>query len=270
MQCNNCGADNGDDNVYCGKCGNLFGELSKELHEAVTAAVENTLNSKLRDQRVVEIETSEVVANKVLGWAKVAGLAIGIPIAVLGFLGIKSYKDFQAVVEKSESAVLASQATIEESTTLIKQNVDRAIEKVAVIGQLEKDMSTRLAELTSYVESTQTDLNVAQGLIAIPQGNLVSSHSDEEIVSAINTLASDGILESGDDFFILSLSEQYYMQTILTNADSFHVEYRGGGADRHFKCKENPTKEALIESMMSYRIGNPNFRLLCDWEYLPT
>ena len=57
-----------------------------------------------RDTKVVEIELAEAVANRLMGWAKLFGFFVGIPLAIialwLGFLGYKTAADLKKLSER--------------------------------------------------------------------------------------------------------------------------------------------------------------------------
>jgi hypothetical protein len=76
-----------------------------DLERRIGAALE----ARLKDGRIVEIETAQAIAERLLGWAKLFGYAVGIPLAVLalalGFLGIRSYNDFTALVASAQTEI---------------------------------------------------------------------------------------------------------------------------------------------------------------------
>jgi hypothetical protein len=75
----------------------------------IRKAVDEAIRERLKDSKVVEIETSQAIAARLSEWAKLFGFFIGIPLALfatwLGILGFKSYKDFKAVVDNASEDV---------------------------------------------------------------------------------------------------------------------------------------------------------------------
>jgi chromosome segregation ATPase len=102
--CEYCQAENPSKNVFCGECGaRLRPEVSPDIARLVDGAVERqvaeALDSRLKDQKVVEVEVAEQIAERTIKWAKLAGYFIGIPVALLAsllaFLGIRTYSDLE-------------------------------------------------------------------------------------------------------------------------------------------------------------------------------
>jgi hypothetical protein len=65
--------------------------------------------ARVKDAKVVEIETAQAIAERLFGWAKSAALVTGIPlgllVVVLGVLGISSWTDFTKRVADGKSEV---------------------------------------------------------------------------------------------------------------------------------------------------------------------
>jgi len=71
--------------------------------------IADAVNKRLKDAKVVEIEITQAIAERVFGWSKSFALLVGIPLAllgvILGILGIKSYTDFTALVTDARTEV---------------------------------------------------------------------------------------------------------------------------------------------------------------------
>ncbi len=86
------------------------GALEPQLGDSrLRDQVQLVLKDLLKDQKVVEIETTQAIVSRISEWATFIGLFVGIPIAILGlgfgFLGIKSYSDFKKVVRTAQKEV---------------------------------------------------------------------------------------------------------------------------------------------------------------------
>jgi hypothetical protein len=92
--------------------------LSPSEQEEVPAQLEEILTKKYKDQKVVELETASLIADRLMSWAKLFAAAIAVPLAlILGFftvVGVSKYSDFTKVIDDAESKLKASVA---EATT---------------------------------------------------------------------------------------------------------------------------------------------------------
>ena len=122
----------------------------------------NGTNDQLKDQKVVEIETTQAIAEKLLGWAKLLGFFVGVPLAllgiVLGFLGVKSYKDFSGLVKNAHEDVSRSLKEAQERAVTIKSEADTLTagfaqlkSQLASTGQLAEEVQI-LAEKVDRIE----------------------------------------------------------------------------------------------------------------------
>jgi hypothetical protein len=153
----------------------------------VQRAVDKAIQDRLKDSKVVEIETSERIAARLSEWAKLLGFFVGIPTAVialiLSIIGVKSYKDFKTHVEelhallnshvqkieqdskafeerlRSANAILEKAAAVDQQLGALNQKVER-IEKVvrfqktsALTPELEKTLHKTLSDFADYLKS---------------------------------------------------------------------------------------------------------------------
>ena len=82
---------------------------SEDNGVALDARISNAVAARLKDAKVVEIETAQAIAERLFGWAKSAAMVAGIPLAllavVLSILGVSSWKDFTGRVEKGKQEI---------------------------------------------------------------------------------------------------------------------------------------------------------------------
>ncbi len=75
---------------------------------------------------------------------------------------------------------------------------------------------------------------------------------DAEIREAIRSLPG-----GHDSFVILSRDEQHYIQAAGGGAEGFILEYREGGWDRHFRCRDTRLPvEVVTEAFLAYARGD--------------
>ena len=70
---------------------------------ALNAMIAEAVATRVKDAKVVEIETAQAIAERLFGWAKSAALVTGVPlgllVVVLAVLGIRSWADFTNKIE---------------------------------------------------------------------------------------------------------------------------------------------------------------------------
>ena len=103
--CPECHAEVRQHDQYCASCGARLGSqrhvVEKYLEELLPGRVDALLKDRFKDQNVVAVETSELVATRAIGWLKILGFLIGIPAAcvvgLITFVGIKNYADLERI-----------------------------------------------------------------------------------------------------------------------------------------------------------------------------
>lgn len=106
VPCKSCRTENPKSNRYCGACGEALEQMLVLDESAITEMVRTVLRNEFTDTKVLEIETAQSIASRLLDWSKLFGFFVGIPLGLLliglGFLGIKTFADFSSIVEKGK------------------------------------------------------------------------------------------------------------------------------------------------------------------------
>jgi hypothetical protein len=135
MQCSVCNAANPEGKRFCGDCG----EPLQANQSGIRRLVEQEISARLKDQKLVELETSQAIISRLMDWARIFGYAIGIPLTllglVLGFLGVKSYSDFSKFSTLVETARKDAADRIQQAK---KANDDLVAEQTKLRSQLEE------------------------------------------------------------------------------------------------------------------------------------
>ena len=108
MDCVRCKASNPDDKKFCGDCGMpldpALSQLSEIVDHVVDRQVQAVLDSRLKDSKVVQVETAEAIEERLTNWAK---FYVGIPAAilavVLALFGISKFSDFANLIEAKKA-----------------------------------------------------------------------------------------------------------------------------------------------------------------------
>ena len=124
------------------------------------AQLEEILAKKFKDQKVVELETASLIADRLMSWAKLFAAAIAVPLAlILGFLtviGISKYTDFTKMIDDAESKLKAS---VSQATT----DADTLAKNVAALTKQQQQTDQRVQTLSSEVSTIKENLGFAPG-----------------------------------------------------------------------------------------------------------
>lgn len=96
-------------------------------------------------------------------------------------------------------------------------------------------------------------------------GNLGVSDATEDTIK--HAFTDD---DARGEFLILSRSSQEYLQAYGDGDGPFQLEYREGEEIRHFRTKEDVTKEEAKKTFLFYLQGNPEWKSRHQWEPLLT
>lgn len=124
--------------------------IGRILPERIDAA----LKDRFREQKVVEIETAELLADRAVKWLKTVGFVLGIPalliVAALSFVGIKTWSDLQHVAEQA--------ATLEKQLAGPQQQLTHASQQISQLSKELEAAKQSLAGQISQVGQRQSNL----------------------------------------------------------------------------------------------------------------
>jgi hypothetical protein len=147
IECANCHTSNPDAQKFCGQCGSA---LILSLREQIQAV----LKEQTKEQKLLEIETAQAVLVRLSGWAKLFGLVVGVPLALLGvvlaFLGIKTFADFSTSVDTAKKDAIDKIQKMQADATRNVQEVTSAGQALnADIKAIRAEVENNRAQLTS-------------------------------------------------------------------------------------------------------------------------
>ena len=128
------------------------------------------LKDQFKGQDAVEIETTQAVVARLLEWAKYLAFIVGVPLALLGFglgfLGIRTYSDFSALVKKGKEDLTQSLeeaqtrvATMKGDADSLNKNLQTLKNQVADMNKLAddvKDLSIKVDRIEEKVGFTSS------------------------------------------------------------------------------------------------------------------
>jgi len=174
VECARCKTLNSDSAKYCSECGNALNaaiETLKEIPDSILRdRVQAIIGQHYKDQKVVEIETTQAIATRLLDWSKLLAFFVGIPIAllflILGVLGIRTNNDFSTQIDKAKKDVTAQLTAAQAVAAKLKSEGDslageygklRAqVSDVAALGEQYKTLSKKVDVLGEKLGFTPT------------------------------------------------------------------------------------------------------------------
>ncbi|MFZ0798730.1 MAG: hypothetical protein WCA13_12300 [Terriglobales bacterium] len=133
---------------FCCSCGQALGPASRAfpdgLDQTVSAKLDELLRTKYKDQKLIDIETTELVVTRVQNWAKLFAFFVAVPLflilAAFGALGYRKYTDFADEISKMEDTQLNDLRT---QANNVKLALDEVSNKVETIESIQKAANKR-------------------------------------------------------------------------------------------------------------------------------
>jgi hypothetical protein len=129
----------------------------------VQRAIDNAIRERLRDSKVVDVETTQAIASRLSEWAKLFGFFIGIPLAILaaslGFLGFKTYKDFSSAVARARQEVLQSLNKSREDAKKVEEELlalKTQLQESSALASQVRELSQKVARIEDVVHFRAT------------------------------------------------------------------------------------------------------------------
>lgn len=208
MKCPQCNSENVEDKNFCPDCGTL---LTPQLRPLIRAQVEDYIKENLNDQELVDIKTTEAIAERFVKWGKWFLIPATILITLLGvILGVVGIRDVFDVHKAAQQAVTESVAAtknaedakakaqdaemkageaikaITDATSKMSAQLASAQKLSDSVSGLEKRTTDQIARANTHIESRVTDLDksveTANKAISEQQSKLLSTN---ELVTAM-------------------------------------------------------------------------------------
>ena len=257
MNCPQCNAENTEGKNFCSDCGALL--TPPQLIPVIRTQVEAYIREHLKDQELVDVKTTEAIAERFVRWGKWFLIPVTILITLLGLiLGVIGIRDFsnvhkaaqEAISGSNEATKKAADATAKaqeaETKAVVAINaIDAATKKLNTqvnatnalstsLSGLETKTADQIAGANKHIESRVTELDkmveAANKAITEQQSKLVSTN---ELVTAM-----------------FSKSQVEYFPTTIGNTDNlvvFPVPTAQGGVQKgavsavvYFRLKSSP------------------------------
>jgi hypothetical protein len=168
--CPGCGAPVSESDRFCRACGcdlrSDHAAIDSYLAKAVPARVDAILGERLKDQKVVEVETAELLAERAIKWLRTIGFLLGIPAvlfgALLSFVGFTTYSQLQQAADRV-TVLKAEIAGLESQLGDPKQQLSRVNQELAGIQRELGSAKTQLAKVDERQGSLEQQLTSIRG-----------------------------------------------------------------------------------------------------------
>jgi uncharacterized protein YoxC len=140
--------------------------LSEPSFIAIDERIAAVLSARVKDTKVIEVETAQAIAERLLGWAKSAAVVTGIPLALLAValavMGISNWVDFKNRLEEGKKEVgqqleAAKQGAKEFSGQVetAKQNAKEFGSQAAALEAQFNDLKKRYGDVSSLANDVR-------------------------------------------------------------------------------------------------------------------
>jgi hypothetical protein len=167
MECVICKTQNAEGAKYCTNCGlrldPTMGPVREILEASIRREVQDAFQTYQKDQRIAELDVTEKVVNRLLGWGKIFGIVLGILIAIAGFIGIKGVVDFadgarqaKDQLEKAKGDAVTDLGEHRKSANQTLDDArDRAIKDIGAEQAKNKELQTAYDKLRADLPELQ-------------------------------------------------------------------------------------------------------------------
>jgi Spy/CpxP family protein refolding chaperone len=221
--------------------------------------IRSVLDEKYKDQKVVELETSEAIATKLLDWAKTFGIIVGVPLtilgALLGFFGIKSVSDIRTLADSGRKDISSSVASSKEEISTLVVTGKEGIEKTFQDAQ-EKAEAIRTRGDALVLEYQKLEGQLAE-VAALAQQVPALAGNLKELTSKVNLIEEKITIESStiptaqtDKLKVAFENFQNYFQKIGFNAPKGEVKIKLDDKLQLNSFYEVPTNTVIVSSSL--------------------
>jgi hypothetical protein len=208
MKCPQCKAENTEGKNFCSDCGVL---LTPQLIPIVRAQVEDYIKEHFKDRELVDVQTTEAIAERFVKWGKWVLIPVTVLVTLLGLIlavfGIRDFSNVhkaaqEAIIDSNEAAKKAADATAKAQEAETKavaaiDAIDAATKKMNTqvsatnalstsLSGLETKTAGQIADANKHIDARVTELDkmveAANKAITEQQSKLVSTN---ELVTAM-------------------------------------------------------------------------------------
>lgn len=162
---------------FCGQCGKAL-ETQADARSIVASvefqeAVEALIAKRLKDSKVLEVETTEAIVNRLSNWAKLFAFFVGVPLALFlawfAMLGFKSLSDLREQVNATQRTAVAD---------IRKVHRDALSEVGANAARIKGDAQQQLITTEAAIKSALKEAEMRVSTFGLESKNLEVQFSE--------------------------------------------------------------------------------------------
>jgi len=189
-ECQRCKSESPDGKRFCGECGapldSTLVATSHLVDASVKTQIQSILAERYKDQKLVELETTQAIAARFSEWAKLLGFFLGIPVAVLllilAALGIKTYTDFVAQIGKVQADVATALKAAQDNAAKLKSDGDTLAREYDNLRVRFRDT----ADIAAQVETLSKRVDTIGEKLGFTPSSKVSASTKRQIETAFS------------------------------------------------------------------------------------
>jgi hypothetical protein len=226
MICPRCNSPSVEGKKYCADCGTALDPQGKQLELLVKSQVEKTIQERFRDQKLIDVETSQAVAERLMAWAKLLGFFIGMPLVVLVIIlsvsGIEKYSDFKNKINNIERQVepqiARAKSDAEQAQKTAAEAKDEATSSKQTIQAATADTLKQLAAATELEQRTSQQIQGSSQKVDTRMSEL-----DQKMDTAIKDIADQQKKLESTDELVKTLFSKGTTEFFVTTANGPNV-----------------------------------------------
>ena len=129
------------------------------ISAGLDAHVAEAVAARIKDAKVVEIETAQAIAERLIGWAKSAAIVMGVPLAllavVLTILGISTWSDFNNRIAEGKKEVERQLETARQNAKDISAQATALQDQYADLKKQFGDVSTLANDVRGLADKVE-------------------------------------------------------------------------------------------------------------------
>lgn len=188
--CPQCGAPLDAGDRFCRKCGLEqhpdAAAVSALIERMLPGRIDAALKERLRDQKVVEVETAEALADRAIKWLRTLGFFVGIPVAlvaaIFSFFGITGWSELRRV---SQETLDLQKNLVEPQKRLAQAN--QQIEKLQVdLDEAKKALDKKIAAVNTRQDNIDDQLKAIRNRLEFCPGGSASDALKEKLEDSLS------------------------------------------------------------------------------------
>jgi uncharacterized phage infection (PIP) family protein YhgE len=243
MDCPRCHRPSPEGKKYCADCGAPLDPQTTYLASFVQKTVQDEIDKRFKDQRLVDIETSQAIAERLHGWAKIFAYCVGLPVAalfiVLSVAGIEKYSDFRNLINSVEQGV---RPRIEQAKVAADQAQHAADAAKNETATAERTLGNVTSQINKQLGSATEITNNVRAL-SIRVTELEKQSSDQIRASSQRVEARVSELDQKFDTANKDIAEQ---QKKLASTDELVKALFSKGVTEYFQTATNSPTTVIV------------------------